>query len=59
MAPVNDQITAMERCEQAVENVLSRMLQRCLLDAHMGDQAPEQFHRSDAATKRHQALRAA
>ena len=60
MAPVNEQITTMERCERAVENVLSRMQQPCLLEAPMIDEAPEQLDvESDPATTRHPLRRAA
>jgi len=42
MAPVNEQITALERCEQAVERVLSRMQRPCLLDFNSREHAPAQ-----------------
>lgn len=59
MAPVNEQITAMERCERAVESVFSR-LQQTSLHTHGTDQAPEQLHlQSGSATKQHPLLRAA
>lgn len=60
MAPVNDQITAMEWCERAVDSVFARMQPPCLLDACLSDEAHEQFDlQADSLSTWRRLLRAA